>query len=69
VVVIEIYNFDVGGFAIRGRLKNFNFKIIKTSAILSGPQMFSNQKVINYKVIRPIDIYNFGFGRFSIQGH
>jgi hypothetical protein len=30
--------------------------------------MISNQKVINYKFIAPIEIYNFGFCRFSIQG-
>ena len=29
VVLIEIYNFDVGGFAIRGRLTNLTFKSSK----------------------------------------
>ena len=29
VVLIEIYNFDVGGVAIRGCLTNFNFKLLK----------------------------------------
>jgi hypothetical protein len=27
--LIEIYNFDVGDFAIRGRLTNLNFKLSK----------------------------------------
>ena len=31
--------------------------------------MISNEIVINYKVVYLIEIYNFGFGRFSIQGH
>ena len=29
VVLIEVYNFDVGGFANRGRLTNLNFKSSK----------------------------------------
>jgi hypothetical protein len=31
--------------------------------------MILNEKLINYKVIFLIEIYNFGFGRFSIWGH
>ena len=30
--------------------------------------MISNEMLINYKVVALIDIYNFGFGRFSIRG-
>jgi len=30
--------------------------------------MISNEKLINYKVVILIEIYNFGFGRFFIQG-
>jgi hypothetical protein len=37
--------------------------------MLLGPQMILNEKVINYKVIVLIEIYNFGFSRFEIQGH
>ena len=59
VVLIEIYNFDFGCFAIRGCLTNLNFK---TSARLLGSQMISNEKLINYKVVVLIEIYNFGFG-------
>ena len=29
VVLIEIYNFDFGCFAVRGRLTNLNFKTLK----------------------------------------
>jgi hypothetical protein len=29
--------------------------------------MISNEKVINYKVVQLFEIYNFGFGHFSIQ--
>ena len=68
VVLIKIYNFDFGCFAIRGRLKKFEFQNIKTSARLLEPQMILNEKLINYKVVVLIEIYNFGFGRFSIQG-
>ena len=46
----------------------FEFQNIKTSAKLLGPQMFSNKKLINYKVVVLIEIYNFGFSRFFIQG-
>jgi hypothetical protein len=31
--------------------------------------MISNEKVINYKVVILIEIYNFSFGRISIRGH
>jgi hypothetical protein len=31
--------------------------------------MISNEKVINYKVIDSIEVYNFRFGCFSIWGH
>jgi hypothetical protein len=30
--------------------------------------MISNEKLINYKVVVLIEIYNFGFDQFSIQG-
>jgi hypothetical protein len=30
--------------------------------------MISNEKLFNYKVVILIKIYNFGFGRFFIQG-
>jgi hypothetical protein len=30
--------------------------------------MISNEKLINYKVVLLIEIYNFSFGGFSIQG-
>jgi hypothetical protein len=30
--------------------------------------MISNEKVVNCKVIVLVEIYNFGFGRFSIRG-
>jgi hypothetical protein len=33
-----------------------------------GPQMISNEELINYKVVVLIEIYNFGFGWFSIRG-
>jgi hypothetical protein len=39
-----------------------------TSAKLLGPQMVLNKKLINYKVVALIDIYNLDFGRFFIQG-
>ena len=45
----------------------FEFLNIKTIARLLGPQMISNEKLINYKVVVLIDIYNFGFSRFSIR--
>jgi hypothetical protein len=44
----------------------FEFRSVGTSAILLGLQMILNEKLINYKVIFLIEIYNFGFGRFSI---
>jgi hypothetical protein len=31
--------------------------------------MFSNKKIINYKVPYLIEYYNFGLDPFSIQGH
>jgi hypothetical protein len=29
--------------------------------------MISNKNIVNYKVVILIEIYNFGFGRFSIR--
>jgi hypothetical protein len=63
IVLIEIYNFDVGDFPIQGRLTNLNFK---SSKLQPYYQMISNEKDINYKVVGLIKSYNFGFGRFSI---
>jgi len=45
----------------------FEFQNDKTSARLLGPQMISNEKLINYKVVVLIEICSFSFGRFSIQ--
>ena len=45
----------------------FEFQNIKTLARLLGPQMILNEKLINYKVVVLMEIYNFGFGRFSIR--
>jgi hypothetical protein len=45
----------------------FEFQNIKISVRLLGPQMISNEKLINYKVVVLIKIYNFAFGQFSIQ--
>jgi hypothetical protein len=39
-----------------------------TSARFLGPQIISNKKLINYKVVALMDIYNFDFGRFFIRG-
>jgi hypothetical protein len=46
----------------------FEFQNVKTLARLLGPQMISNEKLINYIVVVLIEIYNFSFGRFSVQG-
>ena len=42
----------------------FEFQNVKTSARHLRPQMISNEKLINYKVVVLIKIYNFGFGHF-----
>jgi hypothetical protein len=47
--------------------ENFEFKIVRTSNITLGPQMILYEKFINYKIVELIEIYNFGFGPFSIR--
>jgi hypothetical protein len=65
VILIELYNFDFGCFAIRGK---FEFQNVKILARLLRPQMILNEKLINYKVVVLIEIYYFSFSRFSIRG-
>jgi hypothetical protein len=51
VVLIDIYNFDIGRFAIRYRLNNLNFNLCKLRPYFWDLKLFQMKKIINYKVV------------------
>jgi hypothetical protein len=51
VVLIEIYNFNVGGFAIRGHLANLNFKLSKLQPYCWDPKQFQMKKQSTTKLL------------------
>ena len=63
VYLIEIYNFEIrrsffhlGSFV---QFEKIEFQNLSASNRIMGPYMVSNEKVINYKVVDCVEIYNF----------
>ena len=63
VYLIEIYNYEIwrsffhlGSFV---QFKKIEFQNLSASNRILGPYMVSNKKVINYKVVDCVEIYNF----------
>ena len=70
VYLIEIYNFEIrrsffhlGSFV---QLKKIEFQNLNASNRILGPYMVSNEKVMNYKVVDCVEIYNFDIKFVSI---
>lgn len=63
----EIYNFGFGCYSTRGHLKKIEFQMWEFKHIFLY-RWFQIKKVLTtiYKVVYLFEIYNFGFGRFSI---
>ena len=55
----------IASLSIRGRLQNLNFKLTNLNVVFDD-KMISNEKVINYKVLYFLEIYNFHFSDFFI---
>ena len=61
VYLIEFYNFAFGHFPFRVvcTIQKIEFQNLSASNRILGLYMISNEKVINYKVVGCIEIYNF----------